>query len=225
MNAINKTAIAFLKVGESKHNEEIRNIGRLRFGSLHSYVESEDNSRVDKLETAIHIETLLGDNIFTLNLQDKKEIRIKVDKANIRKSIATLGYAFCLFAVEQTMIQENSWQLATNMIDKGDSILLINNPKEFIRRVEAAIEKRRLKVQYDFVRYKTFDGYTGSKSVFEKDMAYSDEHEFRFYIDCMTTNEPMYIEVGDLSDISIIIECNKEVGGPRFLLKSNNKEC
>ena len=219
---VKKTVIAFLKIGMYEHNKALQN-GMLRFGSLNSYSKTEDKSRVDKLETVIHIEELPEENILTLFHPSMGEINVKVDSANIWKSNDQIGHAFCLFAIQPIMIQNDSWQLNSQMIEKGDSILLINNPKEFIRRTEVAIKNQNFKVAYDFISYKSFERYTGKKSVFEKDLLFKEEQEFRFYVDFFSTNEAEYLEVGDLSDISIIIECNNKVGGPRFLLKTNQK--
>lgn len=222
MATITNTAIAFIKVGLFEHNKQLK-CGRLRFGSLNSYSKTEDKTRVDKLETVIHIEELAKENIFTFSHPSTGEINVKVDSANILKSVDQIGHTFCLYAVQPQMIKEESWQLSSKMIEKGDSILIIYNPKEFIRRVENAIFKLGLKVNYDFIKYKSFEGYTGYKSVFEKDITYNDENEFRFFVNFLKDSKEEYLEVGDLSDISTILENKQETGGPRFFLQSNQK--
>ncbi len=89
----------------------------------------------------------------------------------------------------------------------GNHFLFIKDPHEFLKRTRNAIKKSNHRFSCSMVQYLDFSEYTGKKTVFQKDIKYTVQKEFRIFIE-NTSGKPIAIEIGDLSDISVISPSN-----------------
>lgn len=90
----------------------------------------------------------------------------------------------------------------------GNHAVIILNSELFIERFINAAKKYNYGGKGQLVEYydpKTFHGYFKEDSIFQKQIQYSYQKEFRFSIDTRTIGEnPIIMELGDLSDITSI---------------------
>jgi hypothetical protein len=78
-----------------------------------------------------------------------------------------------------------------------------------MKRIRSKFDEMSLTYHYNFIEYKDFSKYSGKKSLFQKDVSYSYQQEFRFLIKS-EFKIAMNIEIGSLEDISKIISVNND---------------
>ena len=83
----------------------------------------------------------------------------------------------------------------------GDSFVLFTNTPEFLSRVVAAAESRRLEGDCRLVRYYDETKYWGKIGRFHKRSIYSHESEYRIALEAGGQG-PFRFEIGDLHDIT-----------------------
>ena len=88
--------------------------------------------------------------------------------------------------------------------DFGDTALLILEPKTFIDRLIAAIEKEKHFYYFDKVKYYDEREYSGPLDIFHKPQTYAHQLEFRFFIPSQE-KKPLTFNLGSLEDITKMI--------------------
>jgi hypothetical protein len=196
---------AFLKSGKEEHIVKIQKYGELYFSSLSTFVNSEDNTRKDHQETAGYLEHLNPNKASILTLfnttDDSEVLKLQLNYAQLAHHYLR-GYVFCLhcFDLDDIKIDE-----AINFNLKDDTTLLITNPVRFIELIKETLTKMGLPLYYSKVIYKDLKYYSGKKTVFEKDIRYKNESEFRIFIPVEVTNSFLFIKVGNIESISTLI--------------------
>ena len=109
------------------------------------------------------------------------------------------------------------FKLDTRNKEFGDCFLIIKDTWEFLRRLKSTLQISDTKFSYDMVEYIDFSKYKGKKTIFQKDILYQFQKEFRLFIS-NHINEPIEIRIGDISDISILYESRTI---DTFLMKTN----
>ena len=80
---------------------------------------------------------------------------------------------------------------------------MVNQPQEFVKRVEIECGKLGYDLWFGLVDYFE-DDYTGEINVFKKRNKYKYQNEARFYIPNLD-NKPIILQVGSIEDIANII--------------------
>ena len=124
-------------------------------------------------------------------------------------------HLFCLYCGHTASISPDAsdeevkarMQLSVQSEDFGEYAVLVRNVKEFLDRVQRALDKEGFEWRRGLVGYydpNTFHGpFTEEEAVFRKRLEYGHQREYRFAIDTGNTgNSPLSVEVGDLSDIA-----------------------
>lgn len=197
---------AFLKSGKEEHIIKLQKHGEIYFNSLSTFVNSEDHSRKDKLETAGYLEQLNPNTPSVLTIFDttkkNKILNLQINHAQLANHYLR-GYVFCLHCFDLDDIEIDK---AINFNLKDDTTLLITSPLRFIRLIENVLRKQGLPLCYSKVTYKDFKYYSGKKTVFEKDIRYKNESEFRIFIPVEVTDNFLSIKIGNIESISSQIQ-------------------
>jgi len=216
-----KKIYCFLKMMDEREHAESFTRGCIKFGSLKSYIEYEDSQggmRGDQFEGLSH-----------WLYSDRTEIEIAGHMLNpddivgpvaLQDSRILEQHALCLYAVtngdwdqipeDQVERFKASLAIHRSNFGLGQCCVVITNSKEFIARVEAALRGTCFRIARGPVEYFDEQRFHGSfdadKVGFYKRSVYEVQSEYRFLIDSNIAPEsPLWLEVGDLSDITIIM--------------------
>ena len=87
----------------------------------------------------------------------------------------------------------------------GDTFLVINNPEEFLKRVDSALKNRSIDYDAGLVSYYDEHNFSGDLDIFKKPKKFEHQSEYRIFFD-LGSNEPFKINIGSIEDISTIYE-------------------
>lgn len=202
---------------QKRHRIEEFQKGKMYMNCLEYYRELErttHNSSVgDLFEAMIHVND--GFIVF------EGEGVMKLSDALIHTSVSNC-FVFCMFGIAPHSEYFQFTEDQKNEILKlGDTALLITDQHEFFRRVDAAIERNKLKGEHRFVKY--YDEAQDSaeywsmlltrgmsQAAFAKRKMYSPQQEYRFMIDPTATEDDHYeLDIGSIADISVILPAQK----------------
>lgn len=95
--------------------------------------------------------------------------------------------------------------------DKDYSVVMIFNVIDFLERLEKAIKKAGLSGKSGFINYRDFslpqivDGKWVLDDTFTKDNRFKKQSEYRIEL-FHQSKEPFVLEIGDISDIAVVLE-------------------
>ncbi len=143
-----------------------------------------------------------------------------VIKDGLINTACSNGYTFCMFSIDSKRL--DSFQFSPEQKQEfknfGDTALLILNSNEFLHRVNKAIIEHGFLMNCGFISYfdESIDTVeyiinvsTNLRNIaFWKRKKYSYQQEFRIliYSDTMLTEDHIEIDIGDISDISVILD-------------------
>lgn len=188
--------------------------GNLRFMPLNYYTNLEGDSREDRLE---------GVSLFYQpHLSEFKINEIKLNSDNLAGPILVRhnkdhAHISCMsafyykdttksFETEKEVLDNISKPCKSKLLTFGDITVLIANIIEFFNRVDEAVKKTKLPYKRKLVTYISLDEFHGKieEPGFIKDLSYENESEYRFALKGIP-NEPFILNIGDISDIAIIM--------------------
>ncbi len=186
-------------------------------------------------------DTDLGIKLETsLDVSETKGLPLEGTGANLKLQLDSDGKrpVFCLFSVtidNMTIVDENeefyiaeldytSEEKEKMIREFGDEMLVID-PGYFCERVEKAFLEKGYELVHRRVRYDDYsintierlESYRNDDFFFWKDKYFEHQNEYRFIIPNLETDEPIIINIGDISDISR--RCNAR----EFLFSGNPK--
>lgn len=193
-----------------------------RMNSVEKFRNTENDFQGDINECRIILDDNINTKVFIGNSFPKKLI------GNTRiADIRIKGYIYCFFAIPKNFfyIKNNQVMMGENSPYFNDFIHSLNSyyencskkcfvavfdAKKLILKFSNNFNENNYKYGYSFVSYKILNTndklkYLAEnmlyKIIFEKDIKYSYQHEFRFYIACDNQNEYLEIKNIDLTDI------------------------
>ncbi|MDD4690306.1 MAG: hypothetical protein PHE51_11260 [Eubacteriales bacterium] len=203
-----------LKFGSEENMKKLLK-GEVYLSTLKSFKESDDPERGDCCEGDIYIEHFDEEN--TSIFINDKEVKAK----NIELSVSDClnQNVFCLYAVKNEdavrnlkdghLIIDTRDFDAFNKNDNGASCVAIQAIPEFLKRVENSIKQMGLKYEIELVYYYE-NTYNGKLTPFMKRDRYSSQKEFRIWVK-NTQNEPLILNIGNISDIASFIPSQSEI--------------
>lgn len=204
--------MALLKIGKLDHLEALREQGQIHCKTLAYFSTLEDTIlRGDELEGVTTIVNLDGGTIQMKDVDASdtaycKPIDIHTGRMFHRSEDAK-GNIFCMYSIAVDKHELGNNHLITDEAKSfGDHFLVIKNWNEFLRRVAVKLETLGMTGKYGFITYKDFTKYHGKKTLFEKDLAFKPQQEFRIFIHNEST-EPLDLYIGSIADISEIGCC------------------
>lgn len=198
----------FIKFGAQQHLKELREKGLLYCNPIHYFTSIEEqNLRGDDMENVVDMHYMESGTVALSPIGEKPSANsttLPFRDAHITSRIMEpFGNLFCLFAINllDKPIGE-VFTISERVKEFGDSFLLIYDGMSFIDRVKRALASQKLKASTDMVEYKDFSKFTGKKTVFQKDLRYAYQQEWRLYIK-NNKADAIKLEIGSLEDISV----------------------
>lgn len=116
------------------------------------------------------------------------------------------GNLFCMFALREShadMCSEGGSEQLVRVDDLqfGDTVVVVTDGDEFLRRVESAAKEEGLEVERGLIEYVDESSYTGAMGPFRKFSCFAYQSEFRI-LTKPGLSTPRVLEVGPLGDIA-----------------------
>ncbi|WP_277680212.1 hypothetical protein [Gracilibacillus dipsosauri] len=157
----------------------------------------------DKYEGIKYLKQLNGGK-FTFK-HNEKEFFLVNQRAHAYPTDKTECNIYCLYGGDENLL-ERYYRRDHGILPLGETfhsmeyMAVINNPKEFMRRLILYLEMAGFYPKYSPVQYYDKNKYQGKLDQFCKSKEYEGQNEFRIYVENMN-NKYMHFEIGDLSDI------------------------
>lgn len=197
----------FLKLGQREHLLQLQQ-GLLYCNTLAYFAGiNDDYLRGDELENVVELK-YIEDEVMSIKKPEEpdtayKDFTVKGMHIKTRRTDPFCSL-FCLYKIN---ILEEAADIPIRLDAKnqgfGDHFLIITDTSEFLSRLKAALNKKNIHYACDHVEYIDFSKYSGTKTVFQKHILYSYQKEWRLQME-NKTEEPILLEIGDLTDISML---------------------
>ena len=197
-----------LKFSEKREYLEQMQKGLLYCNSVKYFLGIKDgNVRGDERESAFNFEYIGDSKMKFKPVNDAAGQWKAVDSHNvlfIEHYNNPLGNLFCMTKLPFTVEKE----VEEVAIDKdyerfGTYFLLVTDQKQFLERIRKAAKDQDIPIGYRTIEYLNLSRYTGKKSIFQKDIKYKWQSEFRIFLNRLS-DKPYTLEIGNIGDISII---------------------
>lgn len=195
-----------IKFGAKQHLKQLQQKGLLYCRNIHESAQSDGNClRLDEQENLVENRFLEKGEVMLkpVGAPDSEFITLNADNTNLSTWFQDpLGNLFCCTAINVLEFgPEKSYITDVRLAGFGSHYLVITDVDEFLSRLHVALHKRNLKYEHKLVEYKSFKNFTGRKTIFQKDLQYAYQSEFRVLI---KNEKPdlLILEIGDLRDIS-----------------------
>lgn len=200
-----KIYLSFIKFGEKEHMEKLFYEGELYCNTINYFPELRSiNKMADEYDGA---DSIYQAKNLKIKLHDK--ILATADKAQFyKRDLSLKGNIYCLYGIEENDLaltdKLSKLNLDLTAIDWGDTAVFIYDTKEFLRRVQTALESQEKEFEISPVIYYNQETYQGKLTPFHKRKLFEDQNEIRYWIH-NTINDVIKIYIGNMSDISFII--------------------
>lgn len=203
--------VAFAKFGSKEFMEDLLNNGTVFLNTVNVFKELDDNYRGDKDEGVsdiiqaehalleLQLPPVLGGQTIRLNKENGLVGPIKIsDKDYTNTNIYSL---YMIYADE-------SFKADDKVLQFGDYFVMIHDPKEFMNRMNKALDTGGYQYSYGPVTYIDKGEYQGSMNIFNKFSEYSYQNEYRYHV-INHEDKPIILKLGNLNDIAML--CPSEV--------------
>lgn len=201
---------AFIKVGERVYLNDLLNDGVVYMNTLGFFREIEgDIYRKDIHEGSDFIVQV---DWIKINFPGGKSIELSKGAAEKTLKGARVrgrnqgfgGNIYSMMSITTDFVLSKQ-KLSSKNKDLGnsDSFVIINNPVEFIRRLDQELEKNGIVYSHGLVSYYDENIENKRLTVFEKPEIYAHQLEYRLFVE-REINEPLVLKVGDLKAIATI---------------------
>lgn len=143
-----------------------------------------------------------------------------VGKIFIQEKVGDGEYA-CTISLDRDLLND-----FTEGNDKDYSVVLIFNVIDFLDRLEKAIKRAGLSGKSGFINYrnlslpKIVDGELILDDTFTKDNRFKKQSEYRIEL-FKQSEEPFVLEIGDISDIAVVLEVEQIEKGLSIIQRIN----
>jgi hypothetical protein len=120
------------------------------------------------------------------------------------------GNLFCMSSITVSPTKEPIiFEFDEKFKSFGNYAVLIMNQPVFLERLKQEAERQKIKLCLGKVEYLDLSKFGGQKSLFQKDIDYSWQEEFRIFVD-RDANDLFTFSIGSIKDISMIVDLNKQ---------------
>lgn len=196
-----------IKVGKREHIESLSTKGIVFMNSINFFREMEDNEHrkdiyegIEKIEQITWIKMVLGDKEVEFSKNTEKN---RLGSSQLRMSNPKLeGNIYSMIAVTDKLLAKTD-RIDERNLGFGDTLLVIYNPKEFMNRINRAINDSGMKHFFGLVQYYSEEVHEGNLGVFDKPQKYEHQNEFRIFV-VSNKKAPLVLEIGNIEDISTV---------------------
>lgn len=210
--------LGLLKFGKQPHIKSLQE-GTIYMNPVNYFEKIEGNKIIGDKEEGLSLH-LQPDDI-TVKIDDHI-----IDNEDIVSPISVRRYKdqnaniFCMYAISLKEVVENNFEFKLDRRVKqfGDKCLVIMNGEEFVNRIKKAVKKINSKATWyekemGLVEYVERDNFHGQVGVFKKFNEYEYQNEFRIALrvskELRGEKGEFKLEIGDISDISIICDTDE----------------
>lgn len=210
--------LGLMRIGQKDHIENLYKYGEIYMNDIISFTKIEkeieedlaEDERKDEYEGIFSLAQVtygklqIDENNFIEFSETGENTRFKGTGIVRGLSQDLKGNIYCMYAFTSELCKKR------NTVDRrvykfGPRLVLITNPKEFVRRVVAAIKKDKFKPDKDLVRYYDENENHINLSVFDKRSKYEHQSEYRFFFK-NTFDQFHKFYIGSIEDISHICD-------------------
>lgn len=201
----------YMKFGEKKHLEQMQKDGTFYCNTITYFSQLEDESRGDSFESVIKLK-YFDKAIFQIrDANDSSAEWLNLNTNNVSYNEhykEPLGNLFCMSAFTISIGNEISTFQFNERFLKFEYCFMIMNQPLFMERLESALEKLPIEFCKGNVEYIDLKKYSGRKTLFQKDIKYNWQEEYRVVLntDHYKTNAPFIFSIGSIEDISQIFD-------------------
>lgn len=200
-------ASLLIKFGEKKYLDIMLLDGKLHCKSIKWFAEHEDGKlRGDEFEAVTKTQYI--ENI-TIQLREADNPDAEWKLLDTRKMLYKeyhkdpLGNLFCM---SMFPVNEGTYKIDQRFALFGGHMLLIHNQVEFFKRVEDTLTMMNVGFCRGNVQYLDLHKHTGEKKLYQKDMKYSFQQEYRIHLHRDFT-DTFEFSIGSIEDIAVILSC------------------
>lgn len=199
-----------LRRGEEKYIRSFLEKGEMCFNTMEYFrnVEKEEfakkNGRKDPHEGAFSRKHYSKVKIEMIECDVENAVPIFLDGENfVVVDLMNGGNIFSMSSIFQSQLDLKTIDI--DIATFGDSIIIITNPNEFLKRVESELKRQNLNYHFGAVKYYP-DDYTGELGgPFDKNEFFEKQREFRIFIDS-DAKDKILIEIGNIEDIACVFK-------------------
>ena len=198
------------KIGEREYIEQLQRDGIVYCNTLKYFTKVEDGQiRGDSHENAFDFKTYDKPRLQIKPANDPNAVfkDVNVTWAQmVTRNPEPYGNLYCLYCVDMTNAGSEG-QISVDEKNKefGSHVLVLLNSEMFEEKLYNELKNRNLEYHFGHVNYLDLKKHSGRKTLFQKDIKYSFQNEFRIFIE-NPTQDTLILKLGDLSDISVIYE-------------------
>lgn len=193
LESFQKEGLLYLNTREYFRELEKGNESRKEIGIGDQY---EQTYKIENIQPAI-IEFEYEDG--SIEVTKSKSLHI------ITYDLLTSGHVFCMTGLSDNKTIE---MLDKKLFSFGEYCCIIENPVEFLKRVQKLMETNGIEFEASLVEYCLMSEGNRKMTAFIKPNYLSFQSEFRIFTKTKE-KEPIILKIGDISDISYIVETKK----------------
>lgn len=209
----------FIKFGKEEHLREMQSDGLFYCNTITYFASIDgDINRSDNFENVFETKYFETPNLEIKVVNDNQDCnkgwkKLGANNLQLRHFYEKpIGNIFCISAFNLNPINPiNIFHFDERLIEFGNCALVIMNQPLFLERLNEKLEeliKSGIMHEKGFIKYSDLRAHSGEVSLFQKDNRFAFQEEFRIYLktDKYEVNDPFKFYIGDISDISEIID-------------------
>lgn len=202
-----------MKFGAKEHLEEMQKQGLIYCNPVKYFLKIEDGKlRGDEMEAVYKLQYMTNPNI-QLREADKPDapwLKLNTTNALFKESNPNpLGNIFCMSGFKIMATTEPSiYTIDKRCREFGGYFLLISDQNKFLKRVKKALDAFTFPYRQGLIKYLDLKTYSGDKTLFQKDLEYSYQEEFRIFLQT-GSDSPFTLTIGSIEDISTLYDFEK----------------
>jgi hypothetical protein len=202
-----------VKFGKVQHLEQLQKEGLFYCNPIKYFLSIEDGKlRGDEMESVYKLQYMVKPDfeVKDANKPDAPWLKLNVTNAQYKESYSNpLGNIFSMSAFKIIANTNPSIFTIDNRYKEfGGHFLLVHNQAEFLERIKTALQVHSVSYKQGLVEYLELKKYTGSKTLFQKDLEYSYQEEFRIFLQT-DSNSPFTFSIGSIEHISELYDVEK----------------
>ncbi len=228
-NIVNKSCFMLMKFGSAENLKKLQS-GQLYMKNLKYYVDLETKTTNNYIGDKYDGHFVIQNADISLYTIDTHELIAKFNNAKFSMEFGFLEYpVFCMFKLDHrnyvseyfngynfTVTSKFTEEQISKMANFGDSVLIIKDSGEFIKRINNGLTDAGYKFVSDDVQYYGLNNSEYFEQVknndlttaFWKNEKYSYQQEYRLLVlNCV--DDYLSIDIGDISDITVLLETEK----------------
>jgi hypothetical protein len=199
-----------IKIGQEEHIDSLIK-GKMYMKNLKYYKgqETENEQRYDCNEGDVFQYKSVDIEFSDVGKNDFK--KLGVGDIRVKDNEILNNPIFCMFSItnnnfDKRLKDQYIYSLDSDLLKFGDYSLLINDTKEFYKRINNKMSEIKKSYRYSSIEYVDYSVYDGLLGPFRKDIEYKKQKEWRLWIYDLLVEDHYILDIGSIKDISIKVK-------------------